>query len=113
LNFLRMSFVYLALCTKVPSFAYLIWSPRKHCNSPIMDILNSLLISSRLCHTLINVANDFRGRTVNLNAPRCLSPRDNLPLQHHPPRPQRSSCQLRHHLHTQRQTNCVVVSRRR
>jgi hypothetical protein len=27
LNFLRMSFVYLAWCTKVPSFTYLIWSP--------------------------------------------------------------------------------------
>jgi hypothetical protein len=29
LNFLRMSFVYLAWCTKVPFFACLIWSPRK------------------------------------------------------------------------------------
>jgi hypothetical protein len=34
-----MSFVYLAWCTKV-LFACLIWSPRKNCNSPIIDISN-------------------------------------------------------------------------
>jgi hypothetical protein len=37
LNFLRMSFV---------SFACLIRSPRKNCNSHIIDISNSLLMSS-------------------------------------------------------------------
>jgi hypothetical protein len=45
-NFLRMSFVYLALCTKVPSFACLICILRKNCNSPNIDISNSLLMSS-------------------------------------------------------------------
>jgi hypothetical protein len=45
LNFLRMFFVYLAWCIKVPSFACLIWSPRMNYNSPIIDISNSLLIS--------------------------------------------------------------------
>jgi hypothetical protein len=43
---LRMSIVYLAWCTKVPSLACLIWSPRKNCNYPIIDISNSLLMSS-------------------------------------------------------------------
>jgi hypothetical protein len=45
LNFLRMSLVYLAWCTNVPSFDCLIYSPRKNCNSPIMLISNSLLMS--------------------------------------------------------------------
>jgi hypothetical protein len=36
----------LGWCTKVSSFACLIWSPRKNCNYPIIDITNSLLISS-------------------------------------------------------------------
>jgi hypothetical protein len=40
-----MSLVYLAWCTNVPSFDYLICSPRKNYNSPIMLIPNSLLIS--------------------------------------------------------------------
>jgi hypothetical protein len=44
LNFRTMSLVYLAWCTNVPSFDYLICIPRKNCNSPIMLILNSLLI---------------------------------------------------------------------
>jgi hypothetical protein len=30
LNYLRMSFVYFAWCTNVPSFVCLIWSPRKN-----------------------------------------------------------------------------------
>jgi hypothetical protein len=46
LNFRTMSLVYLAWCTNVPSFDCLISSLRKNCNSPIMLISNSLLISS-------------------------------------------------------------------
>jgi hypothetical protein len=46
LNFLTMSLVYLAWCTNIPSFDCLICSPRKNCNSPIILISNSLLISS-------------------------------------------------------------------
>jgi hypothetical protein len=30
-----MSFMYLALCTNVPSLACLIWSPGMNCNSPM------------------------------------------------------------------------------
>jgi hypothetical protein len=46
LNFRTMSLVYLAWWTNVPSFDCLICSLRKNCNSPIMLISNSLLISS-------------------------------------------------------------------
>ena len=45
-NFFNMSLVYLPWCTNVPSLTCLICSPRKNYNSPIMDISNSLLISS-------------------------------------------------------------------
>jgi hypothetical protein len=43
---ISLPLVYLAWCTNVPSFNYLIWRPRKNCNSPIMLISNSLLMSS-------------------------------------------------------------------
>jgi hypothetical protein len=45
LNFLTLYLVYLAWCTNVPSFDYLICSPRKNCISPIILISNSLLMS--------------------------------------------------------------------
>jgi hypothetical protein len=48
LNFLRMSFVYLAWSINVPSLACLIWNLRKNYNSPIIDILNYLLMSSAI-----------------------------------------------------------------
>jgi hypothetical protein len=46
LNFLTMSLVYLTWCMNVPSFDCLFWRPRKKCNSPLMLISNSLLMSS-------------------------------------------------------------------
>jgi hypothetical protein len=36
--------VYLSWCTNIPSLACLIWSPRKNCNSLIIDISNYLLV---------------------------------------------------------------------